>query len=171
MIILVNIFSKSLILFYFRSMYLNIHNYSISISCLNTLIISMDYINLSYRELQVELKSRGLRANGKKDELAYRLEESDMHGYIGSKHENSNECTTKIFHVRTMIGIWYDIPLLVNQTIGDLMVLISDITGALIYQIKLSTQEGVVLDEEYPVRAFKFPEVFLNMTIRLCTRK
>ena len=133
----------------------------------------MNYFDLTYRELQIELKSRGLRANGKREELLQRLEESDNNECVNPDQMNvddPNEGTT-LFHVRTMIGVWYDVRLENDKTIAQLIEIISERTGASLDQISLSTQGGVCLSEECVVGDFGFSEVFLNMTLRLRTRR
>ena len=136
----------------------------------NYLTSPMDYELLSYRDLQTELKKRNLKASGKKNELVARLEESDQNGYVDLAAEELEEemnATSKHFHVRTMIGQWYDVRLNNDQTIADLLSAISDRTGAPTAKIILSTQEGMIVNSDFPVRSFAHPDVFLNMMIRL----
>lgn len=137
----------------------------------------MNYYDSTYRELQIELKRRGLNARGKREELIRKLEESDetevdYNGANGANGANSaNEPIEKTFHVRTMIGVWHQVTLQNDQSIRDLFEEISDRTGASIDQIRLSTQEGVVLNPNISVGDFEFGEIYLNMILRLRSRR
>jgi SAP domain len=134
----------------------------------------MSYYEYSYRELQIELKKRELRATGKKDDLIARLQDSDDNGYVDQDamiiEEELNQIS-KLFRVKTMMGAWYDVRLQNDQTIGDLFNVINEKTGIPIDQIRLATQDGTILDAECPVTAFNYSDVFLNMTILLRTRR
>jgi SAP domain len=134
----------------------------------------MSYYEFTYRELQVELKKRELKASGKKDDLIERLRESDNNGYIDHDMmdvDDDMDRTSKLFHVRTMVGVWHEKRLQNNQTIEDLLNSINESTGIPIDQIRLSTQEGVTLEPDCPVDAFDYSKIYLNMTIRLRTRR
>lgn len=137
----------------------------------------MNYYDSTYRELQIELKRRGLNAKGKRGELIRKLEEADetevdYNGANGANGANSaNEPIEKTFHVRTMIGVWHQVTLQNDQSIRDLFEEISDRTGALIDQIRLSTQEGVELNPNISVGDFEFGEIYLNMILRLRSRR
>lgn len=133
--------------------------------------LNMNYYDSTYRELQIELKRRGLNARGKRDELIRKLEESDEAEVNYNGANGANEPIEKTFHVRTMIGVWHQVTLQNDQSIRDLFEEISNRTGASIDQIRLSTQEGMELNPNISVGDFEFGEIYLNMILRLRSRR
>lgn len=135
----------------------------------------MKYNDLTYRQLQIELKKRNLKASGKKSDLILRIEESDNNGYVDleqvTQEEEELNKISKLFHIRTMVGSCYDIRLQNDQIIKDLFIEISNRSGASIDQIRLYTQDNIIINPNYSVGAFDYSEVFLNMTVFLRTRK
>lgn len=134
-----------------------------------------DYFIMPYRELQAELKKRGLKASGKKDDLIARLEKSDEEGYVDDtkdekirKEEEQNRGTI-LFHVKTLVGSWYDLRINEDQTIFDLKKKIEEKTGIEPEQMRLTLRSGQNIDDDVKASDFGYDDVFLDMMVRLRT--
>lgn len=127
----------------------------------------VDYFDLSYKKLQSELKTRGLKASGKKDDLISRLEEDDKNNINLEQAEDDIESNIniKMFHVKTLIGFWYDVNLRNDQTMDDLLEILNEKTGAPIDKIRLTTQDGKKVESNCRVDVFVTSDIYLNMRI------
>jgi SAP domain-containing protein/ubiquitin domain-containing protein len=132
-----------------------------------------NYLEMSYQELQAELKHRGLKASGKKNELIERLEQNDDDGYADEdriREEEERNADTVLFHIKTLMGSWHDVRVRDDQTLLNVKEVIEARTGIPIDQIRLF-ERGMPFHDDTVAASFGYDGVFLDMMVRLRSKK